>query len=62
MCVYLSRVLQKVKPLLVRDTRLGLELAQVTKLAILAERENEQVVQTLRLRGPLALDDTSTRP
>ena len=58
----LTRVLQQVLPLLRRKAALLLQRLQVRKLAVLAERQDQEVVELLCLRGPLALDDACTRP
>ena len=58
----LSSVLQEILPVLRRDATALLQGLQVGKLAILAERQDKQIVELLRLGRPLALDDTSTSP
>lgn len=59
---YLAGVLQQVIPLLRRDAALLAERVQVRELPVLAERQDEEVVELLRLGRPLALDDARAGP
>ena len=63
MCnTHLTRVLQQVLPFSVTDTRLLLQDLKVRKLSIVAESQDQKIVELLRLRRPLSLYDTCTGP
>ena len=59
---YLAGVLQQVLPLLCAQPGLVLQRVEVRELPVRAERQDEEVVELLRLGRPLALDDACTRP
>jgi hypothetical protein len=59
---HLTRVLQKVFPFLITHTRLFLESAEISELPILAEDQDDQVVEALSLFSPLPLDNPGAGP
>lgn len=58
----LARVLQHILPVLLRDAAALLQSLQVCELSVLAECEDEEIVELLGLLGPLALDDARASP
>jgi hypothetical protein len=60
--IYLASKLEHTVPLVLREIGFFFERVHVGKLPVLAEREDQQIIQPLGIWGPLAQDNPSAGP
>lgn len=62
MSTYLATVLNDILPLLLGHARLLLQALDIPEFALIAESEDQEIIQIQCLRGPLSLNNACASP